>query len=237
MSQTSLAAGAAADAPARPAESITGLEGPRAVRPDRGRAFWLRPSLFVAFVTASLSGVVILLHALHWVTLMYTIRVLAPLTAFVSIALLVHRRHGPEDVFLNRLVGGLLAGVGGLVAYDLLRLALLFGHLPFNPFRPIEVYGLLILGRYQDTALTKTVGWAFHVWNGLAFALMYTMAFGRGRMLWALGWAMILEVAMLASYPSLFGIVRNGTFVGVSLTGHLAYGLGLGATARQVVKS
>lgn len=195
-----------------------------------------RPSLLVAFVTVSLSGLVILVHALGWVTLTYTVRLLAPLTAFVFIALLVWTRRGSEDVFLNRLAAGLLAGVVGLVAYDLVRLAFLVVHLPFNPFRPIEVYGLLILDRYQDTTLTKTVGWAFHIWNGLAFALMYTLSLGRGRLGWALAWSMTLEVAMLASYPSLFGIIRDWAFVVVTMAGHTAYGIGLHATARRAVK-
>jgi hypothetical protein len=139
-------------------------------------------------------------------------------------------------VLLNRLAAGLLAGAVGLVLYDFIRLAFLAAHLPFNPFRPIEVYGLLILDRYQDTTLTKAVGWAFHIWNGLAFAIMYTLSVGRGRLGWALAWAMTLEVAMLASYPSLFGIIRDWAFVTVTMAGHTGYGIGLHATARRAVK-
>ena len=217
-----------------------------ATHPEAGvqaGASWLRretrgprPSLFLAFTTASLSGLVVLLHALGWVTLTYAVRVLAPLTAFGCIALLVRRRRASEDVLLNRLTAGLLAGVVGLLAYDLVRVAFLVAHFPFKPFRPIEVYGLLILDRYQDTALTKAAGWAFHIWNGLAFALMYTLSVGRGRLGWALAWSMTLEVAMLASYPSLFGIIRDWAFVTVTVTGHTAYGFGLHAIARRAVR-
>jgi hypothetical protein len=199
-------------------------------------AFWRRPSLVIAFVTASLSGVVVLLHALQWVTLTYTITILAPLSAVVFIALLFYARRGREQILLNRLAAGLLAGAMGLVAYDLVRLVILLAGVPFNPFRPIEVFGLLILDRYQDTTLTKAVGWGFHIWNGLAFAVMYTLTLGRGRMPWAIGWSMVLEGAMLSSYPSLFQIVRDWAFVLVSLVGHLCYGLALGATARRTVK-
>src|SRR5262249_34920405 len=141
-----------------------------------------------------------------------------------------------EDVLLNRLAAGLLAGVVGLLAYDLIRLAFFAAHLPFNPFRPIEVYGLLILDRYQDTAVTRAVGGAFHIWNGMAFALMYTLCVGRGRLGWALAWSMTLEVAMLASYPSLLGIIRDWAFVTVTATGHTAYGVGLHAIARRAVR-
>jgi hypothetical protein len=110
------------------------------------------------------------------------------------------------------------------------------GQVPFNPFRPIEVYGLLILDQYQDSPLTKTVGWGFHIWNGLSFAAMYTLTVGRGRVLWGLGWGMALEVAMLSSYPSIFRMAMEWPFIFVSVTGHVAYGFAIGLTARKTVQ-
>jgi hypothetical protein len=65
---------------------------------------------------------------------------------------------------------------------------------------------------------------------------MYTLAVGKGRVLWGLGWGMLLELAMLLSYPSIFRQVAGWPFVLVSASGHVAYGLTLGATARRVVK-
>jgi hypothetical protein len=194
-------------------------------------------TLLVAFFAASTSGAAILLYAAGWVTLTYSVTFLAPLSALIFVALLVGSGRGREDVFLNRMWGGLIAGAAGLLAYDGIRwLILLTDLVPFNPFRAIEVYGLLILDQYEDTFLTKTVGWAFHLWNGLSFALMYTLAVGRGRVLWALGWGMILEISMLATYPSIFRLVLDWAFVGVSLTGHVAYGLALGVVAKRLVK-
>lgn len=219
-----------------PGSLNTGEAGSHAAATPGLAAFWRRPSLVIAFVTASLSGIVVLLHALRWVTLTYTITILAPLSAVVFIALLFYARRGQEQVLLNRLAAGLLAGAMGLLAYDLVRLVILLAGVPFNPFRPIEVFGLLILDSYQDTPLTKAVGWGFHIWNGLAFAVMYTLTLGRGRMRWAIAWSMALEAAMLSSYPSLFQIVRDWAFVAVSLIGHLCYGGALGVTARRAVK-
>ena len=114
---------------------------------------------------------------------------------------------------------------------------LLSGFVPFNPFRAIEVFGLLILRTDVDTSVTKTVGWPFHLWYGLSFAVMYTLALGRGRIWWAIGWSMMLEIAMLSTYPSMFRIMLDWPFLAVSLIGHLAYGLGLGIAARGAIKA
>jgi hypothetical protein len=195
-----------------------------------------RPSLGIGFATASLSGALILVHAAGWVTLSYSVRIAAPLALLLFISLLVLSGRAREDVLLTRLTGGLIAGALGLVAYDVVRLAFLFsGLVPINPFRPIEIYGLLILGASQDTAITRTVGWAFHIWNGLSFAVMYTLALGRGRILWGLGWGMLLELAMVLSYPSIFRLMIDWRFLMVSIAGHTAYGLTLGWTARRTV--
>lgn len=194
-----------------------------------------QPSLLVAFLAASASGAVIIVHALGWVTLSYSVSILAPLTLFLFLALWIRSGRGREDVFMNRLVGGVKAGAVGLAAYDVVRLVILLAGVPFNPFRPIEVYGLLILDAPEDTALTKTVGWAFHFWNGLAFATMYTLALGKGRVLWAVGWAMLLEIALVSTYPSIFRLLVDWPLLVVSVVGHIGYGLGIGLTAKRVV--
>jgi hypothetical protein len=198
---------------------------------------WRRPALLIAFLAASTSGLAVLLYAAGWITLNYSLRILAPLTMFAFVALVASTGPHREQLLVTRLAGGLLAGAAGLAAYDLLRLLILAsGLVGFNPFRLIEVYGLLILDAPEDTALTKVVGWAFHLWNGLSFAMMYTLLLGRGRLLWALGWGLLLELGTVVSYPSMFGLTLGREFVLVSLSGHLAYGLALGVTARRVVK-
>lgn len=199
--------------------------------------FGHRPSLLVAFLAASTSGLAILLYAFGKITLTYSLTFLAPLTVTLFLAISVLTGRERESLFMSRLVGGLVAGAVGLLAYNLVRLALLLsGAVPFNPFRPIEVYGLLILDQYQDSTLTRAVGWTFHLWNGLSFATMYTLAVGKGRVAWGLAWAMLLEVAMLATYPSIFQVAMNVPFVTMSLIGHVAYGLAVGLTARRSVR-
>ena len=200
------------------------------------RAPWARPGPAIGFAAASASGSVILAHALGWITLGFSLRILAPLILFTFVGLLAYAGRAREDVLMTRLLGGLAAGAAGLVAYNLLRLLIMVtGLVPFNPFRPIEVYGLLILDAAEDTALTRAVGWSFHLWNGLSFAMMYTLAVGKGRIAWAVVWGLLLELAMLSSYPSIFGLVIGWPFVVVSVAGHVAYGLALGVVAKRVV--
>jgi hypothetical protein len=163
--------------------------------------------------------------------------VLVPLSLIIILCLSVGAKPQSRRIFLQRLAGGLFAGFMGLVAYDSARwLILISGTVPFNPFRSIEVFGLLILRVDVDSWLTKTVGWLFHIWNGLSFAVMFTLAVGRGRLWWAIGWSLMLETAMLSTYPSLFRILLDWPFIIVSLVGHLAYGIGLGLVAKGAVK-
>ena len=197
-----------------------------------------QPSLIVGVIAASASGAAIILYALGWVTLTYSVTILAPLSAFLFIAWLVRSGRGVESVFDDRLRGGLIAGALALIAYDLIRFAILLtGLTTFNPFRPIEVYGLLIMNVYTDTPTTKAVGWAFHLWNGFAFALMYTLAVGKGKIWWGLIWGLMLEISMIATYPTIFRLLLDWSFVLTSTIGHIAFGLTLGYTARKLVKS
>ncbi len=198
------------------------------------RHHWL--IIIIAFVAASTSGVALLLYAFGLAPLSVSITILAPLTAVTFMAIWVLSGGESEKVFLDRLKGGLIAGAVGLLAYDLVRLVILAAGVNFNPFRPIEIFGLLILNTNLDTTLTKSVGWAFHIWNGLSFAVMYTLIAGRGKVWWAVLWALVLETAMIVTYPSIFQVAADAPFLVISVVGHLAYGLALGLTARKVVR-
>ena len=197
-----------------------------------------RAALAIGFFGASFSGLAVLLHAFGLVHLGFSVILFAPATAILIISIVTRAKPLVRSIFLQRVAAGLFAGCIGLIAYDGVRwLVLISGFVPFNPFRAIEVFGLLILKTDVDTGLTKTVGWLFHIWNGLSFAVMYTLAMGRGRIWWAILWSLMLEVAMLSTYPSMFRIMLDWPFVAVSLIGHLAYGITMGVTARGAVKT
>jgi len=191
----------------------------------------------IGTIAASLSGLAVVLHAAGLVHLGFSIVVFAPATVVLILVIATWKQTHARSIFLQRLGAGLFAGFIGVIAYDAVRWVILVsGLVPFNPFRAIEVFGLLILKTDVDTGLSKSVGWLFHIWNGLSFAVMYTLALGRGKIWWAIGWSLVLEVAMLSTYPSMFRIMLDWPFLVVSLISHLAYGIGLGITARGAVK-
>lgn len=193
--------------------------------------------LAIAIGAASLSGLALLLHAFAGWKIAFSLTVLGPLTAVLGLSAHALARPEVRPVFLQRLWAGAFAGFIGLLAYDGGRaLILLLGIVPFNPFRAIEKFGLLITDSDVDTTWTKTLGWLFHTWNGLGFGAMFTLAFGRGTIFRAVAWSMLLESAMIATYPSLFRIQLDWPFLSMSILGHLFYGLALGWTAKRVVE-
>ena len=196
--------------------------------------FWL---LMIGVGAASMSGAAVLLHAFANVHLASSTMVLAPASLVILLCAATWSKERSREIFVQRLAGGLFSGLMGLVAYDLLRwLILISGTVPFNPFRAIEVLGLLILNAPADTWGTRVAGWLFHIWNGLAFGVMYTLAVGRGRWWWAVIWSLALEGAMLSTYPSMFRMALDWPFITISVIGHLSYGLALGFTARGAIK-
>jgi hypothetical protein len=199
---------------------------------DRNLYFLLTAGVAVG----SLSGLSIFLAAFGNCPLSGCVLLFAPLSALFILGAGTWAVPRNRAIFFQRLSGGVFSGIMGLLAYDWIRwLIQLSGLVPFNPFRSIEVFGLLLLGSPVDTWYTRAAGWSFHIWNGLAFASMYTLAVGRGHLPWAIVWAMVLELAMLSVYPSLFRITLDWPFVSVSLVGHLAYGTAVGLVARGAV--
>lgn len=75
-------------------------------------------------------------------------------------------------------VDGLLAGFIATLAYDGVRLLLLWFGLIAHPFLSIEQYGLLIVGA-GDPRWATSAGWGFHFWNGATFGMFFALAFGR----------------------------------------------------------
>jgi hypothetical protein len=214
---------------------------PVGARYPLGRALparWRSPALRAVGVAAAFTSILaLLLHMAGWLRMPFTIACLSMPGLILLGVLAVYARRADEAIFLNRLVVGFLAGLAALVAYDLIRLAVIStGWFAFNPFRPIEVFGLLILDQDTDTLWTRAAGWAYHVWNAISFGVIYTLAVGRGRLLYGAAWGLILEVGTLVSYPSFFRFLADASFLAVSMVGHVTFGLVLGALARRYVR-
>lgn len=129
---------------------------------------------------------------------------------------------------------GVLAGIAGLAAYDAARwlLVLALG-LSVNPFEAFPIFGELLVGEGASSGARWAAGVGYHVANGLGFAVFFAILLGRRGPLAGIAWALVLEVAMLAIYPGWLDIRARGEFTVVSLSGHLAYGVAIGAVCRR----
>ncbi len=190
------------------------------------------------------SGVALLLNILGNIDL----RLAFASTTLVMLgaAAFVLRGQTPEDRrrILRSLGIGAASGVVATVAYDVTKAT--FGVLdpsPFDPFHAIAVFGQNLAGADAGATPILIAGWGFHLLNGTAFGVGYTMLFAREgatsvrfALLSGLAWGIFLESFQLALYPGWLNINSIGEFAASSLLGHMVYGLSLGAVSRTLLR-
>ena len=115
-----------------------------------------RSLTLVGILVASLSGVALILHAFLNVHIAFTVIVMILLTVLLLAAAIAQKRFQGREVLLQRIFAGVFAGFMGMIAYDLIRWVIMIsGIVPFNPFRAIEVFGLLIMKTDVDSLPLK----------------------------------------------------------------------------------
>ena len=192
----------------------------------------------IALAAASVSLVALVLHAAGWLPMYFLIDTLAAPSLVLLLLTGVYAYRIHEEVFFNRLVTGAWASIVATGAYDLIRLMLWKGGIfSYNPFISHPIFGWLITGYAVETRTAIIVGWVYHVWNGFGLGLMYVLVAGRAHWLYALGWAMFLELCWLTALPSVVHFKLNWEFIALSLTGHAAFGTTLGLLAQRYVKA
>ena len=195
-----------------------------------------RLALLVAGLACALaSSAAFWLHMLNLVRMPYFINFVGYPAIVLMLVLGVYSwKH--ELSFWHRLRAGLVGGAAGLLAYDGIRFGVYSLHLfEFYPFVTHRIFGYLITGEPLESTASAIAGWTYHFWNGFSFAIIYALIAGGARWYWGLAWAMILEVAMLFTYPTYLDINFNLGFVLLSLVGHGAYGIALGLTVSRMV--
>jgi hypothetical protein len=131
---------------------------------------------------------------------------------------------------------GLVAGVPAVIGYDVSRWLLVT--MTGSSVRPFVAWGYFgeLLGAGPHTTVTAVLaGAAYHVVNGLAFAVAYAIVLGHRGILAGIAWAMVLETFMVTFYPGWLGLKALQEFVGVTVLGHVVYGTVLGVLARRLV--
>ncbi len=195
----------------------------------------VRPAVLVVGAAAGLSSGAALVATitLGWSLGLSTVFIAVPALVCTA-ALSATARPDEQQVFLKRAVAGTIAGVLGTAAYDGIRL--LVEHLGIamgKSFLAIPLFGAGLTGLPPTSQVAVAAGWAFHVANGVGFAIAYTLvAAGRP---WWLGvvFALFLEAMMVSLYPGWLRVPLTSEFLTLSVTGHLAYGSVLGAIARR----
>jgi hypothetical protein len=188
----------------------------------------------VGLACAAASSAAFFLHILGWVRMPFFINFvgLPAIVLMLVVGLYSWNRRLP---FWRRFSAGAVAGITGLLAYDLVRLTVYSSHLlDYYPFHAIPILGSLITGQPATAVSSVLAGWLYHIWNGFSFAIIYALLAGPAHWWWGVAWAMLLEIGMLLSYPSFLAIQASASFVTVSLIGHAAYGVALGVTVRRL---
>ena len=190
----------------------------------------LRPIVVVISALCGLSsGAALVLSIVtdRPLSLTSTFVVVPALIAFVGMTVWFRREQ--QGLFMSRLRTGLLAGTLATAAYDIVRFALeTTGLADTNTFRAIPVFGLGITGRPVTDPIAITAGWAFHLVNGLGFAIAYAFVAAGRRWWFGVMYALILEAFMIGLYPGWLGFTLDSEFLQVSILGHVAYGAILG---------
>ena len=190
----------------------------------------------VAFLSASVSIMALLLHAVGWLPMYFLVDVLAAPSLILLLALGIFAHRVDETVFLNRLTVGAWGGLVATFAYDLIRYLMWVTNLiNFDPFLSHPAFGEMITGMPEETMTAIIVGWAYHFWNGIGFGIMYTLVAGPAHWIYALLWALFLEIGWLTALPAAMEFQLNPQLVLVSLIGHGAYGVVLGLLARRFI--
>jgi hypothetical protein len=110
------------------------------------------------------------------------------------------------------------------LAYDLVRVPIAWAGVPV--FKAIAYFGTVILGTTSPSLLSEVVGWAYHLSNGIGFALMYVSLVSVPRWWSATAWGLVLEGAMLTTpYAEVFGYRVSGGFLAITIGAHVVYGL------------
>ncbi|HYX05616.1 MAG TPA: DUF6789 family protein, partial [Bacteroidales bacterium] len=89
---------------------------------------------------------------------------------------------------------------------------------------------------------SNVAGWAYHFWNGAAFGIIFSLLFGRTKLIWSVLYAILIATGfMLSPVPRALGIglfgfqFKNGyQFMLTVILAHIAFGSILGMVIRKL---
>ncbi len=128
---------------------------------------------------------------------------------------------------------GAIAGALGTLGYDAVRVP--FALAGQRVFAPIESYGLLIADASASSGLTSTLGWLYHLSNGITFGIAYAVAAARRPWPWGVVWGLLLEtVAVLSPFAVRYGLSGQVLPIAVAYGAHVCYGYPVGRMVQNL---
>jgi len=186
---------------------------------------------------ACATGAALVIYITSRVSLAFAVVTLVTLSSTMFTVVL--RRLDPvrRAAVLQRIRAGARAGVIATIAYDLARFGLVaLAAMNFQPFHVFELFGQGLVGADAKGPAVFAAGAAFHLANGTGFGIAFALLVKRPTIVKGIVWAMFLELAMVALYPSWLQMQALGEFLEVSVLGHAVYGIVLGTLTRQRVR-
>ena len=171
----------------------------------------------------------------------FAIRFLFPAVGVLAIVVVLGRKWQPSVA--RYIAWGALAGALATIPLEAIRIpGYLLGFMPGNMPR---LMGVLLLNRFAlgPSTASDVAGWAYHLWNGASFGIIYVLVFGTARR-WAgvlygvaVGVGFMLSPVVVALGVGYFGLQFSGWFSVTVLAAHLAFGFTLGVLAKKFLNS
>lgn len=137
----------------------------------------------------------------------------------VALGILARNSDGQKLV-----IPGIWAGLLATLFYDVVRVPIVQSGVPV--FKAISYFGTTLLGVERPTASSEALGWAYHLSNGVSFALMYAALMPKPGPITGVLWGLLLEAVMLMTpYAEVFGYQRDARFLAITIGSHAVYGL------------
>jgi len=183
---------------------------------------------------ASISLGALVAHVLHVLPMPFFLEVFGIPSLLAILGLGVYAKKIKEEILVNGIWVGLLAGLIATIAYDGIRYFIERSHLlGYNGFVPILMFGNWITGQPTTSLAAHIAGWTYHYWNGVTFGVIYTLAVGRKVWWWGIGYGILMECCMLGLFPMFLRVSSKFDFIAVSMIGHIFYGATLGILAQK----
>ena len=192
------------------------------------------PVLLLALLAAFTSIAALIFHALGWMRMPFTVSFLTVPGLVLLAGLGLWAGRTERALLLNRLIVGAVAGLVGLLAYDLARwLVQAAFPVDFDAFFSMRAFGTLMTGLPPESARAALAGWAYHVSNGITFGIVYCCIAGPARWWFGLAWGLVLETGMILVYLTTFDPSPLRGFLVVSIVGHLVFGATVGLISER----